>query len=158
MVNVTAVQTCQEIFLRKINLEYENGKQLQVTLIKITESKENKSTHRHDFSGSAGPWGSCPLVPPPPPALSVFSFLYPYFLFSSFPVLVHLPFFHSISILSCLVFFFFLLSLPFFLSFFLMMVFLSPGCLVSLLRVVLFLLPVCIRMLPVCCSYVLVFD
>ena len=27
----------------KIDLEYENGKLLQVTLIKITESKENKS-------------------------------------------------------------------------------------------------------------------
>ena len=35
--------TCHEIYLLKIDLEYENGKQLQVTIIKITESKENKS-------------------------------------------------------------------------------------------------------------------
>ena len=37
--------TCHEICLRKIDLEYENGKQLQVITIKITESKENKSIH-----------------------------------------------------------------------------------------------------------------
>ena len=41
--------------LRKINLEDENGKQLQVAIIKITESKENKSIHRLDLSGSTGP-------------------------------------------------------------------------------------------------------
>ena len=40
--------TCHEVRLRKIDLEYENGKQLQVTAIKITESKENKSIHRID--------------------------------------------------------------------------------------------------------------
>ena len=38
--------------LRKIDLKYENSKQLQVTTIKITESKENKSIHRLDLSGS----------------------------------------------------------------------------------------------------------
>ena len=41
--------------LRKIDLKYENSKQLQVTTIKITESKENKSIHRLDLSGSTGP-------------------------------------------------------------------------------------------------------
>ena len=35
--------TCHEMCLRNIDLEYENGKQLQVTIIKITEAKENKS-------------------------------------------------------------------------------------------------------------------
>ena len=40
---------------------------LQVTIIKITESKENKSIHRLDLSGSTGPGGgSCPLAPLPP--------------------------------------------------------------------------------------------
>ena len=43
--------TCHEICLRKIDLEDENGKQLQITIIKITESKEN----RLDLSGSTGP-------------------------------------------------------------------------------------------------------
>ena len=117
MVNVTAVQTCQEIFLRKINLEYENGKQLQVTLIKITESKENKSTHRHDFSGSAGPWGSCPLVPPPPrhflffPSSILISYFRPFLSLSIF--LFFIPF------LFFLVLFFFFFALSPFLSFFL---------------------------------------
>ena len=32
--------------LRKIDLGYENGKQLQITIIRITESKENKSIQR----------------------------------------------------------------------------------------------------------------
>ena len=41
----------------KIDLEYENGKQLQVTTIKITESKENISIHRLDLSGSTGAGG-----------------------------------------------------------------------------------------------------
>ena len=53
--------------LRKIDLEYENGKQLQVTIIKITESKENKSIQRLDVSGSTGPGGeggSCPPCTP----------------------------------------------------------------------------------------------
>ena len=61
--------TCQEICLRKIDLEYENGKQLQVTIIKITESKENQSIHRLDVSSSTGPGGRgvvAPLPPPPP--------------------------------------------------------------------------------------------
>ena len=47
--------TCHEICLRKIDLEDENGKQLQITIIKMTESKENKSIHRLDLSGSTGP-------------------------------------------------------------------------------------------------------
>ena len=51
--------------VRKIDLEYENGKQLQVTIIKITEitdSKEDNSIHRLDVSGSTGLGGvgSCP--------------------------------------------------------------------------------------------------
>ena len=50
--------TCHEISLRKIDLEYENGKQLQITIIKITESKESKSIHRLDLSGSTGPGGA----------------------------------------------------------------------------------------------------
>ena len=46
--------------LRKIDLKYENSKQLlQVTTIKITESKENKSIHRLDLSGSTGPALCC---------------------------------------------------------------------------------------------------
>ena len=49
--------TCHEICLRKIDLEDENGKQLQITIIKITESKENKSIQRLDLSGSIGPGG-----------------------------------------------------------------------------------------------------
>ena len=38
----------------------ENGKQLQVTLIKITESKENKSIHRLDLVGSTAPGRAAP--------------------------------------------------------------------------------------------------
>ena len=58
-------------FVRKIDLEYENGKQLQVTIIKITEitdCKEDNSIHRLDVSGSTGLGGagSCPACPPPP--------------------------------------------------------------------------------------------
>ena len=54
---------CHEICFRKINLEYENGKQLQVIIImKITESKENKSIHRLDVKGLGGQ-----LPPPLPP-------------------------------------------------------------------------------------------
>ena len=34
---------------------YENGKQLQVTIIKLTESKENKSIQKLDVSVSTGP-------------------------------------------------------------------------------------------------------
>ena len=52
--------TCHEICLRKIDLEPENGKQLQVTIIKITESKENNSIHRLDESGSTRPGGQLP--------------------------------------------------------------------------------------------------
>ena len=46
---------------QKIDLEYENGKQLQVTKIKITEitdSKEDNSIHRLDVSGSTGLGGA----------------------------------------------------------------------------------------------------
>ena len=39
-------------------LGHENGKQLLVTTIKITESKENKSIHRLDLSFSTGPGGA----------------------------------------------------------------------------------------------------
>ena len=54
--------------LRKFDLKSENGKQLQVTITKITESKEYKSVHRLDLSGSKGPGGQLPpLLPPPPP-------------------------------------------------------------------------------------------
>ena len=49
------LRTCHEICLRKIDLEYENGKQLQVTIIKITVSKENKSIKRLDVFGSTVP-------------------------------------------------------------------------------------------------------
>ena len=42
-----------------------NGKKLQVTIIKITDSKEKKSIHRIDVSGSTGPGGAAaPLAPP----------------------------------------------------------------------------------------------
>ena len=54
--------TCHEICLRKIDLEPENGKQLQVTIIKITESKENNSIHRLDVSGSTGPLGQLQCI------------------------------------------------------------------------------------------------
>ena len=50
--------------LRKIDLEYENGKQLQVTTIKVTESEESKSIQRLDVSGSTGPGGQLPPLPP----------------------------------------------------------------------------------------------
>ena len=56
-----------------MDLEYENGKQLEVTIIKITESKENKSIHRLNVSGwglaqQVQGGGSCRPCPPPPPA------------------------------------------------------------------------------------------
>ena len=57
--------TCHEICLRKIDLEPENGKQLQVTIIKITESKENNSIHRLDESGSTRPGGQLPPLASP---------------------------------------------------------------------------------------------
>ena len=57
---------CHEICLRKIDFEYENGKQLQVTIIKITESTENKSMQRLDVPGSTSPGegAAAPLAPP----------------------------------------------------------------------------------------------
>ena len=60
----------------KIDLEYENGKQLQVTIIKITESNENKSIHRLDVSGSTGPGGQLPpyALPSPPNTLLQLTF------------------------------------------------------------------------------------
>ena len=49
-----------------MDLEYENGKQLQVTIAKITESKENKSSHRFLWLiRSRG--GELPPFPLPPP-------------------------------------------------------------------------------------------
>ena len=69
--------TCHGICLRKVDLEYENGKQLQVTIIKVTESKENRSIHRLDVSGSIGPGGSCPpCLPPSPPIATALIFLH----------------------------------------------------------------------------------
>ena len=41
-----------------------HGKQLQVTIIKITKSKENNSIHRLDVSGSTGPGGQLPPLFP----------------------------------------------------------------------------------------------
>ena len=49
---------------RKIDLGYENVIRLQVTIIKITESEENKSDHRLDLSGSTGPGGAAAPLPP----------------------------------------------------------------------------------------------
>ena len=43
---------------------------LQVTIIKITESKENKSIHRLDLSGSTGPGGAAAPLPPSLPLLA----------------------------------------------------------------------------------------
>ena len=63
----TILSTCHEICLRKIDLEYENGKLLQVTLIKTTTSKENKSINRLDLSDSTGRGGQLPPLPPLPP-------------------------------------------------------------------------------------------
>ena len=51
---------------QKSTSNHENGKQLQVTIIKITESKENNSIHWVDLSGSTGPEGAA--APPLPPA------------------------------------------------------------------------------------------
>ena len=58
--------TCHEICLRKIVLEYENGKQLQVTITKITESKENKfiSTDLMCLAQQVRGEGSCPPLAP----------------------------------------------------------------------------------------------
>ena len=68
--------TCHGICLQKVDLEYENGKQLQVTKIKVTESKENRSIHRLDVSGSIGPGGQLPPLPPPPPIATALIFLH----------------------------------------------------------------------------------
>ena len=40
------------------------AKKLQVTIIKITESEENKSIYRLDVSGSTGPGGQLPPCSP----------------------------------------------------------------------------------------------
>ena len=47
---------------------HENGKQLQVTTFKIAKSKENKSIHRLDLSGSTGLGGWRGGSFPPAPA------------------------------------------------------------------------------------------
>ena len=49
---------------RNIDLEPENGKQLQVTIIKISESKESNSIHGLDVDRSTGPGGQLPPLPP----------------------------------------------------------------------------------------------
>ena len=57
----------------KSTSNHENYKQLQISIIKITESKENKSIHRRDLSGSTGLGGSsCPPCPPLATALRTF--------------------------------------------------------------------------------------
>ena len=59
--------TCHEICLRIIDLKCENGKQLQVSITKITESSKKNSIHRLDVSGLTGPGGgggaAAPLAP-----------------------------------------------------------------------------------------------
>ena len=52
----------------KSTSNHENGKQLRVTIIKITESKENKSIHRLAVSGSTGPGGGGAATRLAPPA------------------------------------------------------------------------------------------
>ena len=54
----------------KIDLEYENGKLLQVTIIKITESKENKSIQCVWLNRSREGKGTG-LFPPCPPPLAM---------------------------------------------------------------------------------------
>ena len=56
---------------RKIDLGYENVIRLQVTIIKITESEENKSDHRLDLSGSTGPGVGGGAAAPLPPLLAM---------------------------------------------------------------------------------------
>ena len=58
----------------KLTLKMKMANILQVTIIKITDSKINKSIHRLNVSGSTGPvggWvgggGGGPPPPPPPP-------------------------------------------------------------------------------------------
>ena len=66
--------------LRKIDCEYENGKKLQVAIIKITESKENKSIYRLDVclaqevQGGEGRGGGRQLPPCSPAMISVMVF------------------------------------------------------------------------------------
>ena len=55
----------------KLTLKMKMANILQVTIIKITDSKINKSIHRLDVSGSTGPvggggGGGAPPAPPPP--------------------------------------------------------------------------------------------
>ena len=66
-----------EICLRKIDCEYENGKKLQVAIIKITESKENKSIYRLDVCLAQevqGAEGGRQLPPCSPAMISVMVF------------------------------------------------------------------------------------
>ena len=66
--------TCHEICLRKIDLEYENGKPLQVTIIKITESKVSPSKDlmsRAQQDQRGGRRASAPLAPPLATALRI---------------------------------------------------------------------------------------
>ena len=66
--------TCHEICLRKIDLEYENGKPLQVTIIKITESTVNPSKDlmsRAQQDQRGGRRASAPLAPPLATALRI---------------------------------------------------------------------------------------
>ena len=51
------------------NMQMANNN-LQVTIIRITESKENKFIQRLDVSGSTGPGGRADPLPSPPPALA----------------------------------------------------------------------------------------
>ena len=56
----------------KLTLNMKMANILQVTIIKITDSKENKSIHRLNVSGSTGPvgGGGGGGAPPPPPPLA----------------------------------------------------------------------------------------
>ena len=46
-----------------LNMKMAINKLLQVTIIKITESKDNKSIQRLDVSGLTGPGGQLPPLP-----------------------------------------------------------------------------------------------
>ena len=52
----------------KLTLNMKMANILQVTIIKITDSKENKSIHRLNVSGSTGPVGGGGSCPPCLPA------------------------------------------------------------------------------------------
>ena len=52
----------------KLTLNMKMANILQVTIIKITDSKENKSIHRLNVFGSTGPVGGGGSCPPCPPA------------------------------------------------------------------------------------------